>query len=285
MAVFLSPTPSRTGLFALLAIGAVIPLFGAIFTCVVAFAPTTMRYELGADALVVEARLGPLGGAHTYPRETVRDAEAMTFPGGTRSFGTAIPGYCEGEWHVAGASARVVTNCGPAVVRLRAGDETLFLSPPDPAAFIADLQAGRTRVDALPPAPRGGFLGGLAVVVVGAGALTAWIFSRLPRGGLSYRIADGTLTVPAHLKPVSVALAGTRAHRGRLKGWRVAGTAIPGVLYLGGFRSDGPFHCAATRVEDGWWVESATRRVFVTPVDMEGFGRALVEAGVQIEGG
>lgn len=281
MADFPAPRPGTKALVLLLAVGGALPILGALLLCVVAFAPTSMRYTLDADGLTIEANLGPLGETRTYPRAELGPAEVTTFPGGTRAFGTAMPGYCEGEWTVPGGRARLMTDCGRDVVRIEAAGETVYISPPDPAAFVADLRAGQSRVDTLPPAPRSGFLGGLAVVVVGAALATVWIFSRVPRGGLLYTVADGTLVVPAHLSPVRLPLSGARAHRGPMKGWRVAGTALPGVLYLGNFRSDGPVHCAATRLDDGWWIEGS-HRVYVTPADMDGFGRALAAAGVVV---
>jgi hypothetical protein len=104
-----------------------------------------------------------------------------------------------------------------------------------------------------------------------------WLAPRLGRP-LRYSVADGFLTVPAHLSPVRLRLAGARYASGTGTGVRMGGSSVPG-LYLGRYvDGKGAYHCAAT-ADVGVWVAEGQRRVFVTPADEGAFVAALEAAG------
>ena len=99
---------------------------------------------------------------------------------------------------------------------------------------------------------------------------------------LVYSIRAGTLHVPGNLWTVKMALRGATFTCEPLgRAWRVAGTALPGLL-LGAFRAGGKnVHVAARDLKSGVRVETADRTVYVTPSDMHRFCAELIRAGAQ----
>src|SRR5688500_15792455 len=66
----------------------------------------------------------------------------------------------------------------------------------------------------------------LGITALGLTALLLWVW-RLMLRPMRYRVADGVLEVPAHLRPVRVRLAGATVTRAPTTGWKVSGTALP----------------------------------------------------------
>ncbi len=248
----------------------------------VAWATPRVQYRIDDATLEVRHRFGPFGGTRRFARDAVRAADVTGLPrGSSRAVGTALPGLCVGRWSTPEGPAYVATDCGAAGVRLRTDDGDVYLSPPDPAAFLDALRHGSPRLDLLPtPSPSVG-MRVLAVVAALVVAVATVHLGRAVQRGLVYGVGAATLVVPGHLRPVRISLRGARATRRRLGAWRMAGTAVPGALYLGAFWDSAPLHAAATRADDGWLIEG-DRRAYVTPRDMDAFAAAIVREGAEI---
>lgn len=251
-----------------------------------------LAYTIEPERLTVEATIAGVSvGGGQWPRAALAGAEVVELQGSPqRVGGTALPHFCAGRWRLPdGRSASLATTCERAVVVMTFGAETVVVSPPEPAAFVEALQqpGSRLRVEPLIPAEGPS----ASLFVLGPGLLVALLLPLflgvwLPRKvrALAYSVGEGRLTVPGHLRPVVVALAGVKARRQALTGaFRMAGTGLPGVLQLGLYRGCGRWlHCAATSLSSGWFIESEPP-VYVTPEDNEGFAQALREAGAVVE--
>ncbi len=272
------PPPSYLWLLLLL-----LPAGGALFGAYVMVAPTTLRYSVDAEALVVEAHVGRMDDGVRVPRAELRGVESRQVTGAHRRNGTAMGGYCAGDWAVDGVGeVALATDCRADVLVIsRASGPPLVISPPDALAFQAALQD-----------PQGAASGSLPgrTVPVWAYALAALVIA-LPVGlalllrqifrPLVYRIEGGSLFVPRHFGELEVPLAGVRLRRADLgRAFRLAGTGLPG-LWLGAFRDgEGGFHASASRREGGLMIH-ARRRVFVTPIDIERFIEAAGAQGAR----
>lgn len=265
----------RTLFFALFAFIAVMSSLGMFVVAL----PAGASYAVHDGELVVEAWIGPADMGRRVALADVQGAERLEVSGASRRAGTARGDFCHGKWHVEGlGNAWVAGTCGRDAVVVRTSSELWVLTPADPEAFLAGLEAGAGSFPAA-PATRSAWLDWLWVAIllpVGLVALLAWRLSRQ----MQYEIAGGTLIVPAHFSPVRVGLSGARFRRGSLswKTWRTAGTGMPGLL-LGNFRSEGrKLHVAARGRDDGVFVVNQ-QEVFVTPEDTDRFCAALAEAG------
>lgn len=273
-------------LLALLVAGSLVPVFGLLF------GPRRLAYQLTETELVVEATIAGVSvGGGRWDRAALTEASAEPLSASpVRHAGTGLPNLCAGRWGLPdGRSASLATTCTLDVVVMSFGSEWVVISPEDPTAFVAALRSpdGRHQSELQPATGSVLFtvLGGLLfLTLAGVVAVLAW----LPRAirTLGYTVRDGQLEVPAHFRPVTLPLAGATARQGPLTGvFRAAGTALPGVLYLGHYRGNGVWvHCAATNLERGWFVSrEGAKPVYVTPEDDAGFAAALEAAGAKVE--
>lgn len=252
-----------------------------IFGFYIAFSPTTVGYAVANGELRVTASLGFWDSGRTTPVSAVSNVREIEIESARRTAGTAKGNFCQGRWRINDIDpAWVATTCVKSVVALDVGGETWVLSPANRSGFVAALNGGNGDFVATTGQPMPGQSGLLIVVAVPI-AFTFWLVTRLARP-LSYRIEAGKLVVPAHFKDVRVPLAGATFKKEALGfGWRTAGTGMPGLL-LGRFRFQGKkVQMAARDRENGVTVENAGRTVYVTPVDVVGFTRALASAGAK----
>jgi hypothetical protein len=285
---FTAAQASRWILWLLSGVGLVAAALGASLV----FATPTLTYALTAEQLVVDARLGVIDHSFSVDRARIRDVQPARVHGGERRGGTSVPGLCAGRWSYEDIGAvRQATTCGSRTVLITTDDGLFLISPAEREAFVEALLAPNAAsgpADAPPrsfahaPAAGSGWSGPLRVVVLLPVLLLLGIAPRLLRP-LVYRVKDGTLVVPAHFRSVRLPLAGARVRTGQLGGWRLAGSAAPG-LYLGSFRDRAGGYHAAASLREGVWVEGA-RRVFVSPADTEAFVAACVAAGAVVETG
>lgn len=251
-----------------------------------------LAYTIEPELVTVEATIAGVGvGGGQWPRTALTGAEVVELQGSPqRVGGTALPHFCAGRWRLPdGRSASLATTCESAVVVMTFGAETVVVSPAEPVAFVEALRKEGSTVRVEPPISAEG--AGPMLFVLGPTLLVALLLPLLlgvwlPRKvrALAYSVGEGRLTVPAHLRPVVVPLAGVKARRQALTGaFRMAGTGLPGVLHLGRYRGGGRWlHCAASNLSTGWLIESEPP-VYVTPEDNEAFAQALREAGAVVE--
>ncbi len=246
-----------------------------------------LGYHVTPSELRIDAHLGLFSEDRVVARSALGPARAVTLTGGARrTFGTGMPGYCSGEWTLDDLGpVQAAWDCGRAgvLVEVNGGGRPLWLSPPDPTAFLAALENPGNTYDTMVPTPpwSGGFFALAVLPLLILAGVFALVFAKVK--GMVYRVEGGQLLVPASFSTVRVKLAGGRAWKGPLgNGARVAGTAVPWVLYLGLFRGGGRWaHMAATNVKLGWWV-LGDRNVYVSPADDLAFEAALRAEGVKI---
>jgi hypothetical protein len=200
-----------------------------------------------------------------------------------------MTGYCTGRWSYPElGSVWQATGCTAQGVLLVTadGDLPIVVSPPDPEAFLAALDAGTDFSIVLPPADATPIrvlplAGALVAVLVGlmVGSLVLLGPSRMV-----YRIGEGRLEVSTLFGSRSWTLAAmrARAHHPNVT-LRVAGTSLPGY-HTGLFRVDGEStRLYATDLKRGVLLEGPAR-VYLSPEDVGGFLDALRAAGVHVEG-
>lgn len=246
-----------------------------------------LGYHLTPSELRIDAHLGLLSDDRVVARSALDAARAVTLTGGAaRTFGTGMPGFCSGEWTLDDLGpVQAAWDCGRSgvLVETQGGGRPLWLSPPDGPAFIAALADPGGTYDAMVPVPEQPrlLLGITGLPLLSLLGVFALVFAKVK--GMVYRVEGGQLLVPASFSTVRVKLAGGRAWKGPLgNGARVAGTAVPWVLYLGLFRGGGRWaHMSATNVKLGWWV-LGDRNVYVSPSDDAAFEAALLAEGVKI---
>jgi len=269
------PPPSRAWTLLLL-----LPLLGAFIGLYVLVAPTHLAYEITPSTVKILAGVGAWEQGREIPRSDILGAETYHVTSARRTAGTGLPGYCQGHWNLSGlGTVWLASDCRQDVVALHTRDGAVVISPPDEEAFMAALGAPEGTLSvSLPPAEHPGWVWGIAVLLVG-GPVVSLVLLRALLRPLVYRIEGSTLLVPRSFGVLRLPLPHARVTRGDLRGsFRLAGTALPG-FYLGRFGGRaGTFHAAASRRDDGVYIESSTR-VFVTPADVTAFLHALARAG------
>lgn len=250
----------------------------------VAFSPTAVSYDVAEGNLRVTAKLGFWDSGRTTPVSEITNVREIEIESARRTAGTARGNFCQGRWRINEIDpAWVATTCVKSAVAMDVRGETWVLSPADRAGFVAAINGDSDRTAefaATAGQPMPGQTGLLILLVVPI-AFTFWLVTRLARP-LSYRLEAGKLVIPAHFRDVKLPLAGATFKKEALGfGWRTAGTGMPGLL-LGRFRFQGKkVQMAARDRQNGITVENAGRTVYVTPADVGGFIRALVEAGAK----
>lgn len=256
---------------------------GALIGGGVLFAPTHVAYTLGPDTFTAQASLGPLDLGRQALRSEVRGGRRQALHHGLRTAGTARGDFCQGKWWFDETGpAWVAGTCVPDTVVVDVGDEHWVLTPADPAAFLAALDGGAGEFAAAPN-PDSQTTG--AILLLGLLLLPLVVIFPLIGRRLSqplvYRIVGATLSVPGNLWTTHLKLDGaTFTHAPLGRAWRLAGTALPGLL-LGAFRAGGKHvHVAARDLKTGVRIDG-TRSVYVTPADVDAFCAALVRGGAR----
>jgi Bacterial PH domain len=274
------------------AAGAVVAFVLAATTASVglAWALAPRGYSIEGNRLRVERPLRPVD----VPLREIRAAGALpegSLAGSLRVAGSGgLFGYYGRFWSRRLGSYRMYATRRTGLVVVDAADR--FVLSPEPAdRFLEDLlsrapSASRAVPEApLPPrpTPRRVKLGVaalvlLAPVVLGAVFLGVWALSPV-----SARVEGGEIRIERNLAPtVVIPLAGVRraerlhlAYAQRLR--RVAGTAIPGGVAYGHFRSPelGDVQLYAWRGAGYVLVDTAERRVVLTPEDPDAFLAAV----------
>lgn len=256
-----------------------------LFSASLFFLPRTITYRIEDGMLTAAARYSVITERRQVALAEVESVEPVRLGGsGRRTFGTAMPGFCVGEFSTAQlGKVWLATNCSQSVVvvRGRGLDRPLVLSPRDRQAFLQAMASGTnffTRP--APVAPGEGITivqGVLALALVGLPFLAGLFF--LAPGRLRYLVWPGELEVAGLVRRRRWRLSGTLVRRYRPdSAFRLIGTALPGY-YIGLFRMGGEtVRVAATHLGEGVLVDGP-RRAFLTPEDVDAFLTALEQAG------
>lgn len=263
----------------------VVPLvlggLGAAAGAFVVAAPARVSYTIAAGELSVQADLGPLALGRETPLSAIGGARREALHGARRVSGTSRWDFCQGDWRFTETGpAWVAGTCVADTVVLDVGQERWVLTPAEPEAFLSALYHGGGTFPAAAnlTAPRGPELLVLLVVLLPVLALLPWLGWRAARP-LLYTLEGGTLSVPGTWRDATLDVRGATFAVAPLgRAWKIAGTALPGLL-LGGFRAGGrTVHVAARDAKSGVLI-TGKRALYVTPADVDGFCRALVDAG------
>jgi Bacterial PH domain len=279
------PVPSPSTARGLLGIVfACILFFGAAVVGAIALGSSQVTYVIEQGTLVVTSG-SFLDGSRTVPLGTVTETRIVSLRGAHRTRGTAAPGLCSGRWSYDNLGAVwQATNCSPRVVVVRASGEELpiVISPPDPEAFIAAMNA---RTEARVELPSGDHVLILRILpavasllmVVGAVLLLILFFAGPDR--MRYIVTDGRLEVRTIFSRKSWPVGELRAKKHVPSSpVRMVGTGLPGY-YTGLYRIDGATtRVYATDLKSGILIEGPAR-ILLTPSDPDVFLVALRGAG------
>jgi hypothetical protein len=267
-------------------LGLVLLVSGALLGTI-ALGSSQVTYTLHGGTLTVDSG-SFLDGSHAFALSDVTDAHEVTLSGGRRTRGTGAPGLCTGIWWYPDlGSVWQATDCSPRAVVLTVTGEPrpVVFSPPDPVAFLAQLDA---RTDTFVPLAPGSAT--VMRVVPGLGALTLLVISVMltavfvagPKR-MRYVVGDGQLEVHTIFSSRRWPARDLRArlHTPKVT-LRLAGTAFPGY-YTGLFRSDGATtRIYATELRSGVLLEGPAR-VFLSPESPAAFLEALKREGATVD--
>jgi hypothetical protein len=281
------PPERRRG--ARLAFALVLPLILVVpfaFLVNAAFGATRIRYVVEPGVLRIETGAWPEGDK-TVPLASVRERRVVTLRGGSRTMGTALPGFCVGRFSYPDLGAVwQATDCGPRAVLLASSalDRPVLVSPPDLDAFERELASPTGAVIALPTSDGGlrVLLAAAALLVLASAGAVVVLAVRGPRA-MRYVVGDGALEVRTAFSRKRFLLAGARAKPYAAKlTWKIAGTGLPGYV-TGLFREAGQTtRVYATETERGVLIEGPAR-LFLSPADRGGFLRALRDEGAAVD--
>lgn len=281
------PSLLRVVLAIAIAAVALVPA-GFLLRTVLGMAP--VRYEIAGDTLTVRSG-DPTWGDRAVRLADVRRVEIVQLRGGRRTSGTALAGYCAGNFSYDEIGAVwQATDCAGRALLVRSVDPKtpmLLLTPPDPQGFQAALAVPRDVIVQLPP-PDTGPLKVVAWVVLPLATLTTFMVGALMLFGPSqmrYLVGEGELRVRTLFgrKRWPIAGATARLHApGRM--WRVAGSGMPGY-FTGIFRENGKStRVYATDLKQTVLFEGGDggARVVVSPADRPAFLAALRAEGANV---
>ena len=246
--------------------------------------PRAIRYEVSADSLRVMLRTGWWRTGSEVPTAAITRARPVELGPGRRTVGSTMPGYCVGSYVFAGlGEVWLATSCGRSAVLVEVAGQPrpVVVAPADRDAFLAALSSRRAATFAPaagPPMPGWTAIRLLSLLPVLLIPLLVATFFIAP-GRLRYEVGQGELLVRTLIGTKRFPLAGATARRltpGRI--FKVAGNGLPGY-YTGWYRLDGgSARVYATRLVDGVLLEG-TKRVFVTPAEVEAFMEELRRNG------
>jgi hypothetical protein len=255
-------------------------LLPTLFAVWLVWTPQVVELSVDEGWLQVRTAPAPISRHHSFDLATVISVEETRLGRGRRTAGTALPGYCVGNFSYDGlGSVWQATDCSPDVLVLRRSDDKpVVLTPPDRERFRAAVAAGRGYDERQPPPDAGkgwNFVKLITVLAPLAGLVVPVVFLVAP-GRLRYRVISGGLEIMTMLGTRRFATAGctARHHQPRV-GLRLWGTGAPGY-YTGTFRVDGSnTKLYTTSVKEGVLIEGPGVRVFVNPENEAAFLHAM----------
>jgi hypothetical protein len=255
-----------------------------LFAVWVVWAPHTIELRIEDEVLHITTAPAPLKRVRSIDLASVTSVDQTHLGKGRRTAGTALPGYCAGNYRYPDlGNVWIATDCSRDVIVLRLSDDKpVLLTPPDRQAFLDALESRRDHYQAQSPpkASAGWFFVKLLVILVPFAALLIPVVFLVAPGRLRYRLEPGTLAVVTMLgtRRFDIGGATARPHRPSV-GIRLWGTGAPGY-YTGLFRADGVnTKLYTTSVEEGVLIEGTDFRVFINPARQTEFLAAFTSMG------
>jgi len=265
----------------------VVVLLPALFAVWVVWAPQGVDLRLTSGILWITTGPAPFSRVRTIDLSSVTAVEEIHLGKGRRVAGTALPGYCAGNYRYPDlGSVWVATDCSRDVVVLRlANAKPVLLTPPDRRAFLEALASGRDmhQVQRPPVTGVGFFAVKILVLLAPLTALLIPVVFLVAPDRLSYRLEPSALAVTTMLRTRHFAITGAiaRPHRPRV-GFKLWGTAAPGY-YKGLFRADGAnTKIYATSAKEGVLIKGQDFRVFINPEKQAEFLEAFRSMGGEV---
>jgi hypothetical protein len=259
-------------------------LIPALFAVWLVWSPHEVELRIDDGRLEIATAPAPLSRHLTVELAEITAVEETRLGRGSRTAGTALPGYCVGNFRYPElGGVWQATDCSRDVLVLRRLDDgPIVLTPPDRDRFRAALEAGGG-YEARQPPPQTGpewlVIKLLVLLAPLAGVLVPAVFLVAPNR-LRYRVEPGVLAVTTMVGSRRFTTTGcvARPHRPKI-GLRLWGTGAPGY-YTGLYRVDGAnTKVYTTSTEKGVLVEGTDLRVFVNPEDEAGFLDAMRTLG------
>jgi len=284
--VFSPPVTSRSLRRALALVLGLVLVAPMLIAGSFAVSPPTITLRIDAGRLHAGARTGFFLTDRDVALASISDARRVHLQKGSRVMGTGMPGLCSGRWRYADlGDVWQAADCGSGAVVIDTGAAArLVVAPEDPAAFLRALEGGAAFESTQVSAATSGLRALFALLALALVAVVAWFVALCGWGAerMRYVVGPGWVEVRTILGTHRQVTSGLVARRrtGRI-GWRVAGTAMPG-LYTGWYRVDGrSARIWTTRPSDGVLLEGNKRWV-VSPEHEAAFVAALREAGAQV---
>ena len=263
-------------------------LLPTLFAPWIVWAPQGVDLHIANGVLRVTTGPAPFSRVRTIDLSSVTKVEETHVGKGHRVAGTALPGYCAGDYRYPDlGSVWVATDCSRDVVVLRlANAKPVLLTPPDRQAFLDALKSGREmhQTQSPPQTGVGWFAVKLLILLAPLTTLLLPVIFLVAPGRLRYHLEPGTLAVTTMLRTRRFAIAGATARPHRLKvGIKLWGTAAPGY-YTGLFRADGAnTKIYATSAKEGVLIKGADFRVFINPEKQVEFLEAYRSLGGAVD--
>jgi hypothetical protein len=250
----------------------------------VVWAPHTIELRIEDEVLQITTAPAPLRRVRNIDLESIISVEETHLGKGRRTAGTALPGYCVGNYRYPElGNVWLATDCSRDVLVLRvADDKPVLLTPPDRSVFLDALETGRNHSQAQGPPKTGTwwFIVKLLVLLAPLASLLVPVVFLIAPARLRYRLEPGALAVLTMLgtRRFDINGATARAHWPSV-GIKLWGTGAPGYC-TGLFRADGQnTKLYTTSVEEGVLIEGPDFRVFINPARQSEFLAAFASMG------
>lgn len=243
-----------------------------------------MRYELTAQSLQI-----PYGVLQAHvERSAVTKVERMTLTGGSRLFGTGLPGLQQGRWRfneIGPAKTYTTLRDPQPVLVLYTTPEPFVISPADPDAFLAAWNSGGTGV--FEPVDGRAWVGAsIGVTLIGtlAVVLVSFFISllRSPKT-MVYELDDEALLLKlswfSKARIPLGSIRGVRVDSPKGSPSRIWGGDMPG-LYFGSFTWRGigrNVRLFATELKPMVFIETATQIYGISPAERDEFVADLTQ--------
>lgn len=197
-----SHRPTLLVLVALLALaGCLVPAGLAVYTL---WGASSLGYELTPEEILIS--FGP--STSRIDRASVERVEVIEAPAGARRIvGTSIPGLYQGRWSLEGTgSVSLYATSLERLVVIETPEGNWGISPEDPGAFMAALEAGET--GSFAPAPRNdvtrfAVLGALPLVIALVVAVAIFRVLRIGRR-IHYELTSKELLIHGGRTPIAL---------------------------------------------------------------------------------
>ncbi len=246
----------------------------------------SIRYEIQNANLIITSHHVLWTSTDTIAAGQVEQLQIATLEHGSRRFGTALPGYCTGDFAFGGLGpVKVVSDCSLDVVVIHLKDNKPFvITPSDRTAFIKAWLNRQSSTFTPPPVPQGSSVptpAFLPLLVMAVVCLIAVLGVYGPKR-VRYLVQSDSLVIKTLFGRKRISIPGLRVStHSTTGGFRLFGTSLPGY-YTGLFLTDGKkTRVYATSFLDGVLLESDIR-VYINPERRREFIEALRIRGATV---